>query len=137
MSRAIRVLSSLIALLLALLAGCPGGPDANTAPSGQRSMAGIGLRLAVVDDPGLAAAADRLRGEWNAQTGATLEVVRRTEAEMGGAESLPFDAVLCPSHLMGVLAERNLLAAVPQKECSTIRNGGNWFSELLRLHETV
>ena len=92
-------------MLAALLAGCPGaGSNPNQAP-GQRPLAGVSLRLAVVDDPGLAAAAERLGGEWNAQTGATLEVVRKSEAEIAGAAALPADALLCPSHLMGPLAE--------------------------------
>ena len=49
---------------------------------GKGPLEGVSLRLAVVDDPGLATAADRLRGEWNAQTGATLEVVKTTEKEL-------------------------------------------------------
>jgi multiple sugar transport system substrate-binding protein len=93
------------------------------------------LRLAVVDDPGLATAADRLAGEWNAQTGATLEVVRATENQLAGAAALPADAVLCPSHLVGPWAERKLLAAVPQR----VLDDPQWNDvfELLRLHEAV
>jgi multiple sugar transport system substrate-binding protein len=135
MSRSIRVLWSSIFPLLALLAGCPGADSGPKPQPGQRALAGVRLRLAVVDDPALAAAVERLGGEWNAQTGATLETVQKAEAQIAGAETLPADAVLCPSHLMGPLAERKLLAAVPPG----VIHDPQWTGlfELLRLHETV
>ena len=54
------------------------------------------LRLAVVDDPALAAAVVRVRGEWNSQTGAELEVAETTEKELAQADALSTDAVVCP-----------------------------------------
>ena len=55
----------------------------------ERPLEGVKLRLAVVDDPALAAAVGRVRGEWNAQTGASLEVIEATETGL--------DAGRCPA----------------------------------------
>jgi ABC-type glycerol-3-phosphate transport system substrate-binding protein len=101
---------------LLLLAGCP---TADTGPGQQpvdRPLEGVKLRLLVVDDPALATAIGRLRGEWNAQTGADLQVEQANERQLEGVESLPADALLCPSHLLGPLAERGLVAPVPQRQ---------------------
>jgi multiple sugar transport system substrate-binding protein len=101
-------------LLCLLLTGCP-KPEAELKDKpDEHRLEGMKLRLAVVDDPALAAAVVRARGEWNAQTGSELEVVETTEKELLKGDGLPADAVLCPSYLMGVLAERGLLAPVPK-----------------------
>ena len=83
----------------------------------------------------MAAAILRQRGEWNAQTGADLEVVETTGQKLAQADALPADAVLCPSHLLGVLAERTLLAPVPPR----ILKSDSWGEvfELLRLREAA
>jgi multiple sugar transport system substrate-binding protein len=118
-----------------LLGGCS-KPDAGS--EGQpvkRPLEGLTLRLAVVDDPALAAAVVRLRGEWNTQTGAELQVRQVAEKDLLQGDALPADAVLCPSHLLGVLAERKLLAAVPP----AILSGAQWgeIFELLKLREAA
>jgi multiple sugar transport system substrate-binding protein len=122
-------------LLCLLLAGCP-KPDANSdrKPT-ERPLEGVKLRLAVVDDPALAAAVIRARGEWNAQTGSELEVVETTERDLLGGERLSADAAICPSWLMGVLAERGRLAPVPKP----VLHSAEWTDvlPLLRLREAV
>jgi len=89
----------------------------------------------VVDDPALAAAVVAAAGEWNAQTGAELQVEETTEKNLTQADTLPADAVICPSHLLGVLAERKMLKDAPPE----IRNNPDWADtfELLKLHEAV
>ena len=80
-------LSPLLCLLL-LLAGCP-KPDSDSKDKPvERPLEGVKLRLAVVDDPALAAAVVRVRGEWNAQTGSELEVVETTEKDLLERRSL-------------------------------------------------
>ncbi len=125
---------SAILCLLLLLAGCPKADDDSKKPVG-RPLEGVTVRLAVVDDPALAAAVVRVKGEWNAQTGSELEVVETTEKDLLRAERLPADGVLCPSHLLGVLAERKQLAAVPRK----ILHDPEWAGvfSLLKLREAV
>ena len=109
---------SLVVLLALSLVGCPGPrPEANPAP-GPTSLAGVKLRLLVVDDPELAAAAGRLRGEWNAQTGGEFEVELLTNEQPDGTAPLAadrFDAVVCPSHQLGPLAERGLLGPISEE----------------------
>lgn len=116
-----------------LLSGCPKPAEVNEKPA--KPLEGLKLRLAVVDDPAMAEAIVRLRGEWLAQTGAELDVAKLSEKDLAKAKELPADAVLCASHLLGDLAERDLLAPVPP---SIVREAewGNIF-ELLRLREAA
>ncbi len=127
------LLSPLLFCLL-LLSGCTKPEPVESKPA-KRPLEGIKLQLAIADDPALAAAILRQRGEWNAQTGSDLEVVETTGQKLSQAETLPADAVLCPSHLLGVLAERKLLAPVP----SNILKSAAWGDvfELLRLREAA
>lgn len=97
-----------------LLAGCPGPDDQQNGATTESPMAGVTLRLGVVDDPAIAEAVELLRGEWNAQTGSELHVESMTEEELTQADQLSVDALICPSFLLGPLAERGLVAPVPK-----------------------
>jgi multiple sugar transport system substrate-binding protein len=123
------------ACLLLLLTGCPRDDSTSERGPVKRPLEGVKLRLTVVDDPALAAAIVRVRGEWNTQTGAEFQVDETTEKALLEADHLDADAVLCPSHLLGVLAERELLAPVPAK----IVKGSQWAGvfELLKLREAA
>jgi multiple sugar transport system substrate-binding protein len=97
-------------------------------------LAGAKLRLVVVADPAMASIVRQLQGEWNAQTGAEVDVEEATEKTLASGDSLPGDAVLCPSHLLGPWAERRLVAPVPDK---LLRAGAsNWpeIFEQVRIH---
>lgn len=121
--------------LLLLCLGCTKPEAGKPLPPAARPLEGLKLRVAVAGDPALAQAVGRLRGEWNAQTGADFQVEETAEKDLLQADQLPADAVICPSHLMGVLAERGLLARVP----SAILRDPPWrgIFDLLRLHEAV
>ena len=120
---------------MVLLAGCP-KPAAGPADKPvERPLEGLKLRIAVIDDPALASAVKRISGEWNAQTGAELQVEQMTEKDLAKAETLPADAMLCPSHLLGDLAERKLLAPVPPSILHDAQWGGIF--ELLKLREAA
>jgi multiple sugar transport system substrate-binding protein len=77
---------------------------------------GVKLKLAVADDPELAAAITRLQGEWNAQTGAEVQVIQIAEKDLAQSNSkgLPADAVLCDPHFIGILTEQKMIAPVPE-----------------------
>ncbi|NQU22062.1 MAG: extracellular solute-binding protein, partial [Candidatus Nealsonbacteria bacterium] len=127
--------------LLTLLAGCP-GPEPVAPPSDAVSLDGVELRLVVVDDPSLVAAAERLQGQWKTLTGSEFRVVSIGEAELAEADVLPGDAAICPSYLLGPLAQRKLIAALPEELPAKIgvRGKGNRFSdvfELVKLREAV
>ena len=127
-------LSTIFCLLL-LLAGCPRDESSSPNQPAKRPLEGVKLRLTVVDDPALAAAILRVRGEWNVQTGSEFQLEETTEEALLEAGKIEADAVLCPSHLMGVLCERGLLAPVPAK----VLKGKQWAAifDLLKLREAA
>ena len=102
-----------------------------------KPLVGVKLQLVVVDDPAIANAVRGFRDEWNAQTGAEVEVVETTEKQIAAAEPLPGDAVICPAYLLGPLAEAKRLAPVPHS--LTRDPNGPWSQtfELLRNQEAV
>ena len=101
--------------LLLLLGGCSEPSADSNGTSGESPIAGVTLRLHVVGDPEMARAVGLLRGEWHAQTGSEVQVESITEAQLADAEQLSADAVICPSHQLGVLAERGLVAPLPKE----------------------
>jgi multiple sugar transport system substrate-binding protein len=102
-----------VSLGLLFLTGCPNPEaDKNTKPAA-KPLEGVKLRIAVADDPALAAAIRRVTGEWTAQTGAELQVETLTAQDLAKTATIATDAAICPSYLLGDLAERKLLAPVP------------------------
>jgi multiple sugar transport system substrate-binding protein len=130
----------LAALLWAILplAGCDDAgskADPKKSAAEPRSLAGTKLRLIVLDDPAMATAIGRLRGEWRVQTGSEFEVA---DAEKDwSAKSCDADAVICPSAMLGALAAGGQISALPEK----LLHGaaGQWedIFELLRLREAA
>jgi multiple sugar transport system substrate-binding protein len=102
-----------VAFLILCSAGCYKSPSNGTARIQKLPLAGVKLKLAVADDPGLAAAVIRLQGEWNRQTGGEYEVAKIAANDLAKAKTLPADAVICPPGLLGPLAEQKLIGAVP------------------------
>lgn len=94
-------------------AGClVSQPDeSNLAPVSP--LDGTELSLTVVDDSAMTKSAERLRGEWNSQTGGRFSVTAATVETLLGGASLPGDAVILPSSLLGAVAERDWLAVLP------------------------
>ena len=103
--------------------------------SKQLPFAGVKMKLQVVDDPEMAKAIERLRGEWNAQSGSDFEIVQSGEKEFSEAENLSADAVICPSRPLALLAEKKLLAELPEK----IQQCADWSEvfELPKLREAA
>ena len=100
-------------LVCAALLGCSSDDPTDNDPP-PPPFAGQKIRLLVVDDPAIAAAVERLRGEWSARTGAELTIVEATTDELLAEKSLPADAVIYPSHLLGQLAESRWIAPPPE-----------------------
>jgi multiple sugar transport system substrate-binding protein len=125
-------------ILGVFLSGCSSKdvpPDAE--PS--KRLAGIKLRLVVADDPAIAATVKRLKDEWNAQSGAEVEVTECKEKDLLDAARLPGDVVICPAHLLGELAEEKRLAPVPHSIAQNPDPHSTWSQNfpLLRNQEAV
>ncbi len=127
--------AALFCLLSLFLCGCPQSRSNSAKEAKQLPYEGVKLKLQVVDDPAMAKAIERLRGEWNAQSGSDFEIVQSGGKEVSAAENLFADAVLCSSRMLAVLAEKGLLAEVPEK----IQNGPSWSNifELPKLREAA
>lgn len=109
----------LVVSFVLLLAGCPRSTTEQQPDGGHLPLKGVTLRLAMVADPAMAEAVMQLRGEWNAQTGAELEVVELSEDDLRKAETLSTDALIIPSFMLGELAERDLIMPVPKAVTKT------------------
>jgi len=120
------------------VAGGCARPDEKAARSGaDASLEGVRLKLLVVDDPRLAAAAKGLRGEWNAQSGAEFVVAECSRDDLLGDQKIGADAVIAPSWLLAPLAERQSLAPVPREILA--EKSGPWpgILETLRTREAT
>ena len=93
-----------------LLIGCS---DSNTADKTDQgtsvSLQGVKLTLAVNGDESLADAIEKLTGEWQAQTGSTLKVVRLNATSVEELKKAKADALLTASHMLGPLAEAKMV----------------------------
>jgi multiple sugar transport system substrate-binding protein len=123
-------------VLVILFAGCSSSNSTSQGDPG-KPLAGLKLRLVVVDDPAIANAVRGLRDEWNAQTGAEVDVVETSEKQVALAETLPGDAVICPEYLLGPLAEAKRLAPVPQALVRDPQGAWGQTFELLRSQDAV
>lgn len=128
----------LCASLLILLSGCSSNDSTPQAEPGKQ-LAGVKLRLVVVDDPAIAAAVRGLKDEWNAETAGEVEVVECKQNELADAASLPGDAVICPAHLLAALAEAKRLASVPHSIAQNADPHSAWLKcfSLLRNQEAA
>src|SRR5882757_1631199 len=74
--------------------GCPRkGPST---PSAAR-RASVALRVLVVNEPGVAEAINRLRGEWAERSGGELSATTGEWKDVAGAKSIDADVVIFPS----------------------------------------
>ena len=117
-----------------LLAGCPAEPSPEDVTE-DLPPAGSTIKLAVVDDSALADAVLQLRGEWNAQAGFGYDVIRTSEEDLLAGESLPADAVICPVHLLGTLAQKGQLVPVPRAVMESTQEEWSTVFSLLRAQE--
>jgi len=129
--------SLLLAAVCIQIAGCPKPAPDRPDTTNQPSLAGVKLRLQVVDDAAIAAAVGQLRGEWETQTGSELQVEQITEERLLKAESPAADVLVCHCCQLGALAERKLIAPVPEK--LKRHDGGPWAGifELPKLRESA
>ena len=103
-------LRSLVIGAALLVAGCASDDSQPTPPPVSR--ASVALRVLVVNEPELAAAIERLRGEWAERLGGSLTAEAKPWSEVAAADSLDADVILFPSRYMGELCTRGWLRPV-------------------------
>ena len=74
--------------------------------------ASVALRVLVVNEPGVAEAINRLRGEWAERSGGELSATSSDWKEVAGAKSIEADVVVFPSRYLGELCTRGWLQPV-------------------------
>src|SRR5437763_9074751 len=94
-----------------LLMGCPRGQQAKPQSTPRASVA---LRVLVVNEPGVADAINRLRGEWAERSGGELNTNSRTWLEVASSKELDTDVIIFPSRYLGELCVRHWLRPVRQ-----------------------
>lgn len=90
----------------------PSPAPAASGPAAPLRAEGVKLTLAVIDDPALAAAIRRRRGEWAARSGGSLQVVESTAADATADTAIEADALVYPSWLLGTLVARKAIIHV-------------------------
>jgi hypothetical protein len=70
------------------------------------------LRVLVVNEPELATAIERLRGEWAERSGGELSTVAKTWPEVAAGQAMDADVVVFPARYLGELCTRNWLRPV-------------------------
>lgn len=136
-NRSWRKLAWALPCLVIALAGCPSRQSPEEDGSGGLPPRDVKLTLVVVDDPGLAAAIEPLRAEWAALASYGYQVRQVSQAELIAGDALGADAIICPSALLGALAEKRQVVPVPESLLQDEQGSGPDVFSLLRIRETV
>src|SRR5262249_35022845 len=95
-----------------LLTGCPRGEQAKPQAAGETPRASGALRVLVVNEPAVAEAINRLRGEWAERSGGQLSASAAEWKDVAGAKNLDADVIVFPSRYLGELCARGWLQPV-------------------------
>jgi multiple sugar transport system substrate-binding protein len=88
--------------------GCEERPEATeiVAPPRTATRPSVALRVLVVNDAALAAAINRLRGEWTEREGGTLAAESKPWGDIQSLKAIDADVIVFPARYLGELAER-------------------------------
>lgn len=95
-----------------LLTGCPRTEQSKPEAPAETPRASVTLRVLVVNEPAVAEAINRLRGEWAERSGGQLSASVADWKEVAGAKNLDADVVIFPSRYLGELCTRGWLQPV-------------------------
>ena len=115
-----RLLLGLLAPFFAAILALPGCWGKHKLASTPAGAAAETVTIAIVGDPALAEAIGRLKAEWHAVTGNTVEVIQveklehGAEGSKGTAAGPQADAMVIPASELGTLVEADRLMAVPR-----------------------
>src|SRR5262245_9087456 len=90
---------SLAALLVLMIGGCTGQPH-ESQPQPTSPPPSVAMSVLVVNEPELAQAIERLRGEWESRSGGTLSVTEQPWADVAKSPSLDADLIIFPTRYM-------------------------------------
>ncbi|MGD9125941.1 MAG: extracellular solute-binding protein [Planctomycetia bacterium] len=127
-----------LVVLLPVLVGCPDTKQPDEADQESTvSLDGVKLTLAINGDEPLADAIEKLAGEWKAQTGSELKVVRLDTNSVDDLKKADADALITASHMLGALADSKMI--VPLERSVLEADPSHWVStfEIPRLTETT
>ena len=85
-------------------------PPKEPAAAAAEPRASVALRVLVVNEPGVAEAINRLRGEWAERSGGELSATSRPWKEVAGAKSIEADVVIFPIAVSGRIVHSRLAA---------------------------
>jgi hypothetical protein len=89
--------------------GCPRKQSSTLSAAPRASVA---LRVLVVNEPGVAEAINRLRGEWAERSGGEVNATSTTWADVSKADTLDADTIVFPSRYLGELCVRGWVQPV-------------------------
>src|SRR3954447_18734866 len=95
-----------------LITGCPRRQDAKAPALDKTPRASVALRVLVVNEPAVADAINRLRGEWTERSGGQLSATAGQWKEVAAAKNVDADVVIFPSRYLGELCTRGWLQPV-------------------------
>ncbi len=103
-----------IALATCMLAGCTSEPAVVPQAAAPSAPPSVALRVLVVNEPQLAEAIGRLRGEWGERFGGSLSAESKPWADVAAADAIDADLIVFPTRYLGELATRGWLRPVRQ-----------------------
>jgi ABC-type glycerol-3-phosphate transport system substrate-binding protein len=104
-----------LCLLVVAACGCSREPTVlSPAAEPTEPSPSVALRILVVNEPGLAEAIERLKGEWAERTGGTLAAVSRPWEDVVQRQAIGADLIVFPTRYLGELATRGWLRPVRQ-----------------------
>jgi hypothetical protein len=118
-----------------LSAGCPREAAPPTPPPAEPRPS-VTLRLLVVNEPELAKAVGRLRGEWAERSGGELDVTASPWQELAADRAIEADVIVFPSRYLGELCVRDVLRPVRSNVLESGELDADDFFPLIR-HELI
>lgn len=116
--------------LLLILAACGKKPENGEELSSP--LQGVTVRVVVVDEPDLQRSLKTLQGEWETETGGSLDVIPLTKKDLQSNLPIEADCVIYDRELLGLLAEQGALAKLDQQVLSHEDLHWTDFLELLK-----
>ncbi|MGO8745641.1 MAG: ABC transporter substrate-binding protein [Thermoguttaceae bacterium] len=118
-------------------AGCGTNPEPKQDATVAMPVSDVKLRLLVVGDPAMATTIEQLRGEWNAQTGASFQVRQAAQTDAAATDLKDADVVICPAGNIADLAAKQRIAPITKFVVEDAQKNWREIFPLLRTREAL